>query len=98
MSERNAAEKRCQDILQDLSLYIDREASASLCEEIERHLSECADCEVVVDTLRRTISLYHALPQPEMPERLRARLYHTFNLEGFLPETRPISLEGKEID
>lgn len=98
MPERNADEKRCKDFLQDLSLYIDLETSASLCDEIERHLSECADCEVVVDTLRRTISLYHALPQPEMPERLRARLYHTFNLEEYLSETQPVHLEGKEID
>ncbi|MHB8624764.1 MAG: anti-sigma factor family protein [Aggregatilineales bacterium] len=98
MSERNADEERCQDILQDLSLYIDREASASLCDEIERHLSECADCEVIVDTLQRTISLYHRLPQPEMPERLRTRLYQTFHLEEFLPETRPEPLEEKETD
>ena len=91
MPEHNHTEKRCQDFLQDLSLYIDHEASASLCEEIERHLAECADCEVVVDTLQRTISLYHALPQPEMPEHLRQRLYHTFHLEEFLPEAKSVS-------
>ena len=85
-SDYRAGDKRCQDFLQDLSLYIDREASARLCEEIERHLAECADCRVVVNTLQRTISLYRALPQPEMPERLRERLYHTFHLEEFLSE------------
>ncbi|MEP7284829.1 MAG: zf-HC2 domain-containing protein [Chloroflexota bacterium] len=89
MPEHSHAEKRCQDFLQDLSLYLDHEASVALCEEIERHLTECADCEVVVDSLQRTISLYRALPQPEMPEHLRQRLYHTFHLEGFLPEAKP---------
>jgi anti-sigma factor RsiW len=78
-------EKHCKDILQDLSLYIDQEASAMLCEEIERHLAHCADCRVVVNTLRQTVSLYRALPQPEMPGHLRERLYRTFHLEEFLP-------------
>jgi len=84
-------ELRCKDILQDLSLYIDHEASVMLCEEIERHLAHCTDCRVVVDTLRRTVSLYQTLPKPEMPEHLRERLYRTFQLESLLPDHLVVS-------
>ncbi len=82
-------ELRCRDILPDLSLYIDQEASAMLCEEIERHLAHCDNCRVVVDTLRRTVSLYQTLLQPELPDHLRERLYRTFQLEEFLTGRRP---------
>jgi len=77
--------KRCEGILENLSVYLDGEASEALCAEIDRHLSGCADCCVVVDTLRRTVSLYHTLPQPELPDLLRERLYRTLDLTAFLP-------------
>jgi len=80
---------RCETILQNLSAYLNQEASSALCEEIERHLSGCPDCRVVVDTTRRTIILYHTLPQPEMPDRLRKRLYRTLHLEKFLVDGQP---------
>ncbi len=83
MPEHHVSGKLCLDTLQDLSLYLDHEATAQLCEEIERHLAECADCRVVFDTLQRTISLYRAHPEPEMPGSLRERLYRTFQLEAY---------------
>ncbi len=77
--------KHCQMILDNLSLYLDGEASKALCAEIERHLAACTDCRVVVDTLNKTIALYHTLPQIELPDSLRRRLYKTLDLEQFLP-------------
>ncbi len=77
--------EHCESILGNLSAYLDGEASAALCAEIDKHLAGCDDCQVVVDTLRRTITLYHSLPQPGMPESLRRRLYKTFDLEDLLP-------------
>jgi anti-sigma factor RsiW len=67
-----------------MSNYLDGEASAELCAEIERHLDGCAECRVVVDTLRKTISLYHELPQPELSSEARWRLYKSLDLSEFL--------------
>jgi anti-sigma factor (TIGR02949 family) len=75
--------KDCQLLLEDLSIYLDGEASEAVCAEIEQHLSECDDCRVVVDTLNQTLHLYHTLPQPDMPEALRARLYKSLDLEPY---------------
>ncbi len=58
---------RCRSLLDGLSLYVEGEAPPELCSEIERHLAGCSDCRVVVDTLRRTIDLYHRLPRPDLP-------------------------------
>ena len=78
------ATARCQHLLENMSDYLDGEASAELCAEIERHLAGCADCRVVVDTLRKTITLYHELPRPELPPEARLRLYRALDLTEFL--------------
>lgn len=78
----------CQHLLKDLSDYLDGEASASVCAEIEAHMRECENCRVVVDTLNQTIQLYHTLPQPDMPEAFRTRLYKSLDLEPhFTPKS-----------
>jgi anti-sigma factor RsiW len=71
-------------LLHDLSEYLDGTASAEVCAEIERHLAECEDCTAVVDTMRKTVSLYRKLPQPELPAGARARLFKTLDLSEFL--------------
>lgn len=75
--------EQCRHLLAELSEYLDGEASAELCAEIERHLADCADCRVMVDTLRKTVSLYRELPQPEMPAGARERLYASLDLAEF---------------
>lgn len=75
------AHDNCQHLLADLSDYIDGEAAASVCAEIERHLAGCDDCRVVVDTLRKTIYLYRTLPRPMLPDATRARLVATLALD-----------------
>jgi anti-sigma factor RsiW len=75
---------KCQHLLENMSTYLDGEASAELCAEIERHLEGCTDCRVVVDTLRKTVALYHELPQPELSSEARLRLYKSLDLSEFL--------------
>lgn len=76
--------KNCQHLLDDLSDFLDGEASAEVCAEIERHLAGCEDCRVMVDTLRKTIILYRELPQPEIPQDARQRLYQALDLNDYL--------------
>jgi len=74
----------CRELLGDLSAFLDGEASAEVCAEIRRHMADCRKCRVVVDTLRKTVTLYHTVPQPEMPEETRERLYKVLDLSDFL--------------
>jgi len=78
------ATAQCQHLLENMSDYLDGEASAELCAEIERHLDGCDDCRVMVDTLRKTITLYHELQQPELPPEARWRLYKSLDLNECL--------------
>jgi anti-sigma factor RsiW len=77
----------CRHLLDDLSDYLDGAVSAELCDEIERHLADCADCRAVVDTLRQTIHLYHRLPNPVLSEAARERLYKSLDLTEYLKHT-----------
>jgi len=71
----------CQHLLGDLSDYLDSEVSAELCAEIEEHMDDCDNCQVVIDTLRKTILLYREIPQPDMPDGVRQRLYKALDLD-----------------
>lgn len=76
---------KCKNLLGSLSDYIDGEVSGELCLEIERHIARCRNCRVVVDTLRKTISLYQSSSDPaKVPAEVRERLYRTLNLENYL--------------
>lgn len=75
----------CRRLLASLSDYVEGEASENLCAEIDRHLAGCDNCRIVVDTLRKTIYLYHeAVPDPSVPDDVRQRLYHSLDLDDFL--------------
>ncbi len=77
---------QCRHLLDSLSDYVDGSAQEALCAEIERHLAECENCRVVVDTLKKTIYLVRALDDEpaNLPADVRTRLFHTLNLETFL--------------
>lgn len=47
----------CRDLLEGLADYLDEDARAEICKQIERHMSECPDCRVYVDTLKGTVAL-----------------------------------------
>ena len=49
----------CNDVLEQLADYLDDDARQELCRAIEAHLSICRDCRIEVDSVRKTILLYH---------------------------------------
>lgn len=74
----------CRLLLRELSAYLDGEAEESLCREIERHMTECENCRVVVDTLARTIKLYRMSSHAYLPHDARQRLYAALDLSEYL--------------
>ena len=76
--------EECRELLNSLSDYVDGELQQDLCDEIELHMKDCENCRIVVDTLNKTVSLYQTSPEPEVPEDVRQRLFHSLNLDEFL--------------
>ncbi len=79
--------KECRHLLGSLSDYVDGELAGELCEEIERHMQDCEDCRIVVDSLRKTIYLYKETAEDaEVPQDVKQRLYHCLDLDEFIEE------------
>lgn len=77
-------QQQCQEILAQLNEYADGELAADICRELEQHLTGCPDCRVMLDTLTRTIALYHTLrDEPAaLPAEVETRLLARLNLSG----------------
>ncbi len=77
------SEHDCQQWLGQLSDYVDGDLAEGMCQEIRRHMQDCQNCRVVVDTLRKTVSLYRVQGQEPTPENVEDRLLHVLNLDDF---------------
>ncbi|MGB9673379.1 MAG: anti-sigma factor family protein [Anaerolineales bacterium] len=75
----------CHELISSLSDFIDGELEKELCEKIESHLAECQNCRIVVDTLRKTITLYQQTSiDTDLPTEVRSRLFKRLDLEDLL--------------
>ena len=71
----------CSELLEHVSDYIDGELEPSICAELEAHLAGCPNCRIMVDTVRRTITLYHSQATIDVPSDVQDRLYKALNLK-----------------
>ena len=77
--------KDCKQLLGTLSEYVDGELSKELCHVLETHMEDCENCRIVVDTLRKTVNLYHDTAETEiLPGDIRQRLFKSLNIEEYL--------------
>ncbi len=75
----------CKQLLASIGDYVEGDLAPELCQEIERHISRCENCRVVVDTLNKTITLYHASAQEDqVPNEVRGRLFQVLKLDDLL--------------
>jgi RNA polymerase sigma-70 factor (ECF subfamily) len=62
----------CPDIVLLFSEHLEGEISASVCADMEKHLSRCPSCQSKCDSLQRTLALCRAAPLPEVPQAVQA--------------------------
>ena len=80
----------CKGLVSSISEYIDGELPPELCAELEKHMSECENCTIVVNTMRRTIDLYRQpTPDNPLPDEIKSRLYARLHLEDYLNKKLP---------
>ncbi len=65
---------KCKEILAALSDYVDGELDSALRGALQKHLADCNPCQLVVDNVRQTITLYKSGRPIELPAALRERL------------------------
>ena len=66
---------KCEEMLKMLNDYVDGTIDPSVCEEFEQHMAGCNPCQVVVDNIRQTITLYKNDQPYELPVKFWERLH-----------------------
>ncbi len=66
--------KKCSEHIQEIADFIDGEVDESLCLELEKHLKDCENCRIMVDTLKQTFVLCRDGKRESLPEGLRDKL------------------------
>ena len=64
----------CREFLQELTDYLDASVDAELRIKLERHINECPNCFVILDTTQKTIRVYKGMQEKEIPPEVEARL------------------------
>jgi len=73
---------KCEELLAMLNEYVDGAVDPAICVEFEKHMAGCNPCQVVVDNIRQTITLYRDGTPYELPSAFRLRLHAALRLEG----------------
>ena len=84
---------KCEELLTMLNEYVDGTVDPAICDEFEKHLAGCNPCQVVVDNIRKTISLYKNDQAYELPADFRDRLHQAlqdkWKKQGKSPSDKP---------
>ena len=64
----------CQDVIRELSEYLDGELSPEARRDLEEHLRDCHECQLVVDQTRMTVEIFCDSQPVPVPRDVQARL------------------------
>jgi anti-sigma factor RsiW len=65
----------CQEVIREISEYIDGELDVAVKQELESHLECCEECKMVVDQTRLTVEIFCDSKLVELPGDVKARLH-----------------------
>ena len=64
----------CKDFLNGLNDFLDHTADPETHAHLTKHVNECPNCWVIVDTTKRTLQVYKGVEPQQLPEDLHTRL------------------------
>jgi predicted anti-sigma-YlaC factor YlaD len=65
----------CENVIHELSDFIDGDLDGALKQQLESHLKDCEDCRLVIDQTKKTIEVFCDSEPVELPGEVRARLH-----------------------
>lgn len=68
---------KCEEMLAVLNEYVDGTIDPAVCEEFGKHMADCNPCQVVVNNIRKTITLYKNGQPYDLPIRFQEQLHET---------------------
>ena len=64
----------CKDFLNEVGDFLDENLDRELRDKIEKHVSECPNCWVILDTTQKTIKVYKGVDPQPIPSEVHTRL------------------------
>lgn len=70
--------QKCKPFVERLCDALGEDLNSPVCRELKEHLEGCPECSLQIDTVKRTVEIYRAIPgqrvSADMEKRLLARL------------------------
>jgi hypothetical protein len=70
----------CRPFMDKFCESLGEDPSSQLCRELQEHLEHCPDCTLQVNTIKRTVEIYQAMPPQTVPGEVQKRLLVKLNL------------------
>ncbi len=64
----------CKDFLNELSEFLDDSVDREIREKLQKHVTECPNCWVILNTTERTIKVYKGFEPQIIPADIQSRL------------------------
>jgi anti-sigma factor RsiW len=64
----------CEDVLAELSDYLDNELAEALRKQVEEHMAHCRTCSAVYDSTRKTLRIVTESSSFELSEDVSSRI------------------------
>lgn len=81
----------CEDVLAELSNYLDDELSLDLRKQVETHMGHCRTCRAVYDSTRKTLRIVTESGWFELPEDVSLRVSRRIRAKIRAKQTDPSS-------
>lgn len=64
----------CKAFLHELNDFLDDSVSGCAREDLQRHVNECPNCFVIVDTTKKTLRVFKGVTEKALPPEVHSRL------------------------
>ncbi len=72
----------CGKVYEHLCDNLDSQLDSESCRRIKAHIKGCKNCSALLDSLKKTVTLYKVHPAPKLPGKCRQELFAVIKLSG----------------
>lgn len=71
---------KCKEAYLRICDNLDADPNSAKCRQVLKHLEKCPDCAALLDSVKKTVSLYRSAPTPRIPSATHRKLIKTINI------------------